>query len=64
VSRLVTSRRIEDVGQGALDLYESWPGDDAIDGRSVIAETHQLPTVRGQAGVTVQLHGSPWVRVA
>jgi hypothetical protein len=31
VSRLVTLRRIEDLGHAVVDLYETWPGDDAID---------------------------------
>jgi hypothetical protein len=44
VSRLVTLRQIEDLGQATLDLYETWPGDDAIDGRDrlVIAYASEL----------------------
>lgn len=44
MSRLVTLRRIEDLGHAVVDLYETWPGDDAIDGhdRQVIAHASQL----------------------
>jgi hypothetical protein len=44
VSRLVTLRRIGDLGQATLDLYESWPGEDAFDGRDrlVIADVSEL----------------------
>jgi hypothetical protein len=44
VNRLVTLRRIEDLGHAVLDLYETWPGDDAIDAldRQVIAHASEL----------------------
>jgi hypothetical protein len=44
MSRLVTLSQIEDLGHAVVDLYETWPGDDAIDplDRQIIAHAAEL----------------------